>query len=1191
MSETDLARLFVRFRGDGDVAALACIFDRTAPDLLDLARHLSRRQGLAGCEEDLVQATFLTAIERRDSFDASRPLEPWLAGILANHAAHAWRRESRVRVSGNTDENATITERDSARVAIDREVREEVTRALAQLPQHYRSLVEERLLGEERVCEIAARRGRSASVVRSQLHRGLLCLRRALPPGLIGSLVAYAITHGSLRRGRQQVVTHAARSVSALTAKSTSLALGGMLMMSKPIVLGAFALVLLLVGFALLRPDSPSPRTLREPKPENLSPKPAAIVPSSTQSVERTASLGAPEATPVAETKPPAVPESYLRALAGVRGRLLEADGSPTAHTAITLLAWDRGHLTTSLAAARSPDGPFPESGRTTTDAEGRFAFDRIEPAAIHALAVDAGGPRSTLKGIDVPLVSGTMLDLGDIRLGAAAELSGRIVDDAGAPVAGARIRVVPNLPIVLGATIERVTSSTLVLTEHGDSPQIESLPIWMRRLLPHLPLPTARSNEHGAFEVNGAPSGSQVLWVDAAGFVPAMFGPFVLEDGKPRDAGTLELGTGDVLGGTITDAGARPLSGIELAMGTTGPLPDFAFLSERTTTNESGRFAFAHVPQSGTPKIVARPSRASHWRALPIPSGAREDLPWTLPDIGSHELHLRRGDGEPLGTLDVRIAPDTARNARTPFERDDEWETPEFTLDDNGKLSLRALLPGSYRAQLQIEGCGTTTLAFDVAVNSGPQDVLIAVPRSLEFRVVDDETDAPIEHASVVLFSPLDWMLEIAETRSDANGVARLAPVPLEESARVRLRVVHPSFAPMRSDVEIERGEITTIRLAHGGAIEGKFVCDGAPPAEPMLLVLTPSGHGSALALPIFVAANARGEFQARGIPPDRYEWSAHPNLLAGDWRTLSQRVSRDARLLETEPEQRGRIAIESGETARLEVEITPRGSAKNGRIRGRVTSHGAPVRDARLHASTGRDRVQHPVDANGYYELEDVRPGRVVVTLYCGSFETPEGINTLVARTIDLAAGSTATVDFQVAEQGITLRVTDHGAPAAGVEVELQPTAETQESRWFQARKTDLAGEVQLAANEPGIHRVVADDPSRGYLVTEITIPSAQPITALAIDPGITLAGRIEIDPLLGRASDCGSLLAEVVVSGAALHRHVEIDATHATFRIEHLPRGDVVFSLPGGPMNAKPLTVALDTTNENIVLKFAR
>ena len=65
MSDVPLEDLFERFRSRGDVGALAEVFDRAAPKLYAVARHLAREEGEA---EDLVQASFLTALERAGSF-------------------------------------------------------------------------------------------------------------------------------------------------------------------------------------------------------------------------------------------------------------------------------------------------------------------------------------------------------------------------------------------------------------------------------------------------------------------------------------------------------------------------------------------------------------------------------------------------------------------------------------------------------------------------------------------------------------------------------------------------------------------------------------------------------------------------------------------------------------------------------------------------------------------------------------------------------------------------------------------------------------------------------------------------------------------------------------------------------------------------------------------------------------------
>src|SRR5690349_21629269 len=82
---------FLAFRESGDPAQLGRVFDRLAPELLLAARLLPPTADPA----DLVQKTFLTAIENRRRFDRSKRLAPWLCGILVRHVQHERRRLGR----------------------------------------------------------------------------------------------------------------------------------------------------------------------------------------------------------------------------------------------------------------------------------------------------------------------------------------------------------------------------------------------------------------------------------------------------------------------------------------------------------------------------------------------------------------------------------------------------------------------------------------------------------------------------------------------------------------------------------------------------------------------------------------------------------------------------------------------------------------------------------------------------------------------------------------------------------------------------------------------------------------------------------------------------------------------------------------------------------------------------------------
>ncbi|MEO6596677.1 MAG: sigma factor, partial [Planctomycetota bacterium] len=84
--------LFRQYCKTGDPKALAVVFDRTAPELLRIAGWLS---GQRACAEDLLQRTFLLAIEARATFDGDQRALPWLCGILTNQARNLMREKAR----------------------------------------------------------------------------------------------------------------------------------------------------------------------------------------------------------------------------------------------------------------------------------------------------------------------------------------------------------------------------------------------------------------------------------------------------------------------------------------------------------------------------------------------------------------------------------------------------------------------------------------------------------------------------------------------------------------------------------------------------------------------------------------------------------------------------------------------------------------------------------------------------------------------------------------------------------------------------------------------------------------------------------------------------------------------------------------------------------------------------------------
>ncbi len=260
----ELTRSYIRFRDRGDPAALARVFDATAPALLAVARHLLSE---ASAAEDLVQQTFLTAIERASAFRDGAPVRPWLFGILVRHVHNERRRRarSRMELAGDVSEVPSIDEGAAMGVlaAIEcAETRAEIERAISEIASPFREVVAASVLEGASAGEIATRLQRTPGLVYSQLHRGLRFLRGLLAVGFapivpremerMRSRVLDTAMRAKARSAPEQAAA-AARRMHPFLIRAAILAIGG--------GLGAGALL-----FALHQgPEIPSIEELRFP--------------------------------------------------------------------------------------------------------------------------------------------------------------------------------------------------------------------------------------------------------------------------------------------------------------------------------------------------------------------------------------------------------------------------------------------------------------------------------------------------------------------------------------------------------------------------------------------------------------------------------------------------------------------------------------------------------------------------------------------------------------------------------------------------------------------------------------------------------------------------------------------------------------------------------------------------------------
>jgi RNA polymerase sigma-70 factor (ECF subfamily) len=579
----DDQQLFERFRRHGDVGALGDLFDRVAPALLRLALHLSRDPAAA---EDLLQSAFLRAIEVRDEWDGQRPLLPWLCGVLQNRAHHhRWQ-------CGRAPDPARLAARppiDPAKAAEGSEFDAAVDAAIAELPEPLRPVLRLHLAYGHGPAEIAHALERPPGTVRSQLARGLSVLRRVLPAGFAGVAALTFATGRGLAAVKQVVLGNAVVAVPAVVAGAM---LGGVAVMKKVAMVVVVSALAAGAWFAWPKPD-------------------AAVPPAKTvDKVAQPAGASVPRpATAQAVSPPPTERLAVAAAQTGTTGSLRISctwgdDGSPAWGVLVNVTPWAPG------------DGALLQ--RTVQTGDDGTALVANLPAGATWLEADRGG---TLR---VDVAAGTRTDAA-LVIPPGIDVRGRVVDETGAPVPAARVwlseerrnycdgafvaatdqagqfflrSVVPERylsatsPGRLGAGVQPVRGTVgttvdleLVLCGAGVTlfgkvvaPDGASAvdarvfvgsrergfdldPDLFGKVRPPLELRTAAD---GTFAAHGLEAGSkQTAWVRAPGC--CAWSKLVQLEAAGNTSIVVQLETGSVLAGRVTDVAGKPVAGTSI--------------------------------------------------------------------------------------------------------------------------------------------------------------------------------------------------------------------------------------------------------------------------------------------------------------------------------------------------------------------------------------------------------------------------------------------------------------------------------------------------------------------------------------------------------------------------------------------------------------------------------------------------
>ncbi|MFO1076202.1 MAG: sigma-70 family RNA polymerase sigma factor [Planctomycetota bacterium] len=613
----DLDQRFAHFCRTGEPAALGEVFDGTARELLHVAVWLAGNRVDA---EDLLQRTFLCAIETRARFGAGAAVVPWLMGILAIEARHL-RRERDRRLAAAPPPPA----HDPAAAVAAQELDAAVHAIGEELGAPYREVLRLHLQEGMNAKEIAARLQRPGGTVRTQLVRALELLRKKLPSGFVAGFVPLVLPEELvLATVRSAVMRTAELTVPVAAAAATTWTLTGSLTMGKKFAALAAVVLLLVAGAAVLtrqgdvdRPGSATPVAARSevdarvrdegaptrvmPRTEVATPSVAPASPGSTTGALLVQVFWQKDETPAAAVGVAVWPllgsaaRQELLCVSDAAGQcrfeaLPPGDYTVESASGITRTASIAAGATIELrlpadhwATARGvviDEFERPVAGAdiwlseelnwfrgyvvAQSDAAGRFSV----PTGNHEYigARKAGYIASYWRGFharsgDPPQVRRDFEFTLQLR-GAAGAVRGRVVDAERRPVAGARVFVGPQ-------------SATQAPGMRGLNDEYEPRGV------------TLVTDDDGGFRSQDVPPGPTELLAWACGHGPARGG--VLVQVGAEAVAELQLPAAASLQGVVRDGAGAPVADAALQI---GGVRDFLGASTRSGADGSYRFA-----------------------------------------------------------------------------------------------------------------------------------------------------------------------------------------------------------------------------------------------------------------------------------------------------------------------------------------------------------------------------------------------------------------------------------------------------------------------------------------------------------------------------------------------------------------------------------------------------------------------
>lgn len=347
-------------------------------------------------------------------------------------------------------------------------------------------------------------------------------------------------------------------------------------------------------------------------------------------------------------------------------GKVTDARGEPVAEAEVWALE-DKGQTASRLVSA-SPARP-PDA---TTAADGRFEITDLRPAHKLHLKVDAAGwLPAAVMGIEAPTPQPI-----SVVLRRSAAISGRVIDEDGAAIGAAEIRLRP----------QEAPAGTV-----GEPmPEVGSTQ-W------------AISDEQGRFHFDEVVPGELEMEALAEGFQPSPLLPLRIGPGEAREAVELVVARGAVLAGLVTTTAGEPVADARLRVG-----------RRAASSDAEGRYRVGGLATGPGILTVRHPELNDLSREVEIESGI-------------NNLDLALAGGWRLAGRAVDQAGRPLEGVRVTLRRSGVGEPGNHqTLSDtDGRFAAPRVADGPYGLSAEKEGYARLEVAAAAVVDGAPVEDL----------------------------------------------------------------------------------------------------------------------------------------------------------------------------------------------------------------------------------------------------------------------------------------------------------------------------------------------------------------------------------------------------------------------------------------------------------------------------------